>query len=184
MLFYLLVGPSAILLIIMYINLRRITKHDKVLFRFCQLRRDIMRLIDSEALQMSKADYRSLRTMLDATNVTIHEFNNFKITMFNFRWFISWLKKHKREASNMDKLATKNAQINKLFDEYRIALVKAVLSYTPFIKSQITIMVCLAVLQFLFRLGLRSLSLKNLVNYLSWLKDEMDTHSNHRPQHA
>lgn len=184
MLFYILFGPSAFLLLIMLIVLRKITKHDNVLFPFCQIRRDIMSLINEEASQINKTDYKVLRTLLDATNMTIHEFNHFKITIFNLRWFIAWLKKYKKDVVSIDKLSTTHAQINKLKDKYRIAMFRAFGSYTPLIKSQIIVIIFLAILQFLFKLGLKSLRFQDLVNCLAWLKNDINTHSNRTPQHA
>ena len=184
MFFYLLFGPSTILLLIMLIDLRRTSKHDKVLYGFCQLRRDIIKLIYDEHSQISKSDYKALRALLEATNVTIHEFRHFKVTMFNLRWFIDWVKKYKKNATQIDNLSTSHKTINKLKDKYAIAMIKAFFAYTPLIKSQFIVMLVLAILQFLLKLGIKSLGIQSLQTYLSWLKDEISTHSNHSPQHV
>jgi hypothetical protein len=184
MLFYLLFGPSAVLLMIMWIDLRKKAKHDKVLFRFCQIRRDIITLMYAEHHKMKSADYKAIRTLLDATSLTIHEFNQLKATMFNLRWFIDWMRKYKTKAVKIDELSTSDERIMEIKNKYRIATLAAFLSYTPLIRSQITLMVFLALSKFLLSVGIKSLKLQSLLNYLAWLKEDMIAHSNHTPQHA
>lgn len=130
MLFYLLFVPANILLFIMFRDLRNMKKHDCVLFRFCQIRRDIMFILRDEGFKLSKQDYRVLRFLLDITSEMIHNYNQCKITVFNLRWFMSWLKEYRKKAGKVEKLETTNPKINAIRERFKVAMLQAFLSYT------------------------------------------------------
>ena len=184
MLFFLLFIPSTILLVIVSIDLRRLTKRDRVLFLFCQIRRNIMETLRDDGSNISKSDYAVIRDLLDTMSTTIHYFDHLKITMFNFRRFIALVKDYRKNANKIDNLSTSNAKINALKNEYRGAMFYAFLSYTPLMKPQMAVALFISVLGFLLRFGFQSLQLEKFIGYLSWFKNEMNTFSNHTPQHA
>lgn len=74
MLFYLLIIPSSVVLVIILIDLQRRRKHDKILFALYQIRRDIMSFLFREGSSLSKADYVAVRMLLDKTNNIIDHF--------------------------------------------------------------------------------------------------------------
>jgi hypothetical protein len=94
------------------------------------------------------------------------------------------LKEYRKNANKIDQLETSNMQINKLKNNLGIAMFHAFLSYTPLIKSQITVELFLTIFSLLLRLGIKSLKIEKVLDYLSWLKEEIKDFSNHAPQHA
>jgi len=185
-LFYLLFVPSTILLVLMYINLHRLTKRDHVLFCFCQIRRNIMETLRNDGSNISKSDYTVIRNLLDTMNTTIHYFDDLKVTMFNFRRFISLVEDCRKNADKIDNMSTSNAKINVLKNKYRGAMLYAFLSYTPLmkpmIKQQITVELFIAVLNLLLRFGFKSFQLEKSIEDLSWLKNQRTAFSNCMPQ--
>lgn len=182
--FYVTVVPSTLLLLVMLFDLRKTTKHDKVLYRFCQIRRDITTMMFTDGSNLSKSDYRVLRTTLDVTSSAIHNFNHYKTTLFNFRWFMERLKEYRKNASKIDRLATSNERINNLKKNLALAMFCAFLSYTPLIRSQLLVELFLAVLSFMIKIGFKSFNLTKGIEYLSWLKEEFKDFSHQTPQHA
>jgi hypothetical protein len=186
--FFLIFIPTSIALWLMLVHLRKMKKHDRVLFRFCQIRRDIIVIMREPGFNPSKSDYRILRVLLDGANATIHEYNSCKIKLFNFRNFIALAKEYQRNAQKVDKLSTSNPAINEIKEKYKRAMILAFLSYTPLIKSQIAFQITsgiiLAIFGLMINLGLKSLGIEKSFDYLSWLNKEIKEYPKHTLQHA
>ena len=75
MFFYILMIPVLFFSVLMIIHLRRLKKHDEVLYTFCQNRREIMFMIREENFALSKKDYFDLRKLAEVNNKTIRHFN-------------------------------------------------------------------------------------------------------------
>ena len=85
--FYIVATLIAIFLIYQIISLRELKKHDEHLFRFCELRRESIKLLYEERDALGRNDYIALREMLGALNVTINNYRNHKTAIFNLRRF-------------------------------------------------------------------------------------------------
>src|SRR6266702_1750215 len=99
MYFYFLIIPSLVVLALVCLDLCRIKKHDKVLYRFCQIRRESMSFLRKKGFSLSVHDYTVLKEMLDGLDITIHNYNACKCKVFNYRNFTSKLAELKIEAS-------------------------------------------------------------------------------------
>ena len=122
--------------------LARVAKHDRVLFPFCQLRRDIMRFLrehlPDEANALSKEEYDSVLRLLDVVSETIHNYNQHKTAMFDVRKALKFSKKYRHTLAQATPInLTENAEIQKFHHQFKGLLAKAFLAYTPLIRSEI-----------------------------------------------
>lgn len=119
-----------------------VQKHDAILFPFCQLRRDIIAFLHANVVvnpdSLSRNEYRSLRRLLNALDVTIHNYNRHKTVMFNLRGIMRDIQTYKRASETVVDV-TDNAKIRGFHDDFRRLLVKAFVAYTPMIKSELAI---------------------------------------------
>ena len=82
MYYLIILSLVSIILIYMISQLRSLKKHDKALYRFCELRRKIMSYLREKNENIPEHDYYLLRELLDNLNDTIHDFNNHKKSLF------------------------------------------------------------------------------------------------------
>lgn len=77
MLLYILLVPACILLIISIIQMLNIRKHDRVLYMYCQLRRNILTTLrETPVKDWSESDYQLINNLSEYIDVTIHEFSS------------------------------------------------------------------------------------------------------------
>jgi hypothetical protein len=181
MFFYILLFPILLSLLLVFFNLRRMRKHDIVLFRFCQIRRDVMRIIRDKNLEISQEDYFALRDLINGLEITIHHYNECKTTLFNMRSYLKWFKEYKKNAKKL-KLCiddNSNPEIINLSDRFRFALLMAFFAYTPFIKSEATIRIFAWILNFLTKIGIKQV--KKICDNFKWLLNESENfqHAQH-----
>lgn len=81
-------------LILKIYELQSINKHDKILYAFCQIRRDIIKLIREQNIDLSSLHYNELKKLLEIVNSVIHDFNDWKASIFNLRSLIRTIKKN------------------------------------------------------------------------------------------
>lgn len=121
---------------------REVQKHDTILFPFCQLRRDIIAFLHVNVVAtpdaLSRDEYRSLRRLLDALDITIHNYNRHKTVMFNLRRIMRDIQTYKRASETVVDI-TRNVEIRGFHDKFRRLLAKAFVAYTPMIKSELAI---------------------------------------------
>lgn len=120
--------------------LRRVARHDRVLFPFCQLRRDIMRFLrehmPKEANALSREEYRSILRLVAVVGVTIHHYNQHKTLMFNLREIERYLNEYRATLKETPINLTDNAEIQELHARFVRCLAEAFLAYTPMIRSE------------------------------------------------
>lgn len=165
--------PVLLLSLAMIFKLLSLRKHDRVLYRFCQLRRDIMAYLRDKRDRIPPEDYEQVRMLLQIVNQDIHNYNHYKRNKFNIRYLL-------REARHLFKSARaaeikkikNNAKVEGFYKDYGLALVSAFLSYTPFFKSKIILMLTIGLMRKLVIVtGDR---LKDWIKELEWLKQEID----------
>ncbi len=172
--FYLIMIPALALSAWMLFRFRRLAKHDKVLFEFCQVRRDIMVIFRRDLLKMDREKYFALRGLLDNTDNAIHYYNENKATLFNFRKFMQWLKDSKRSAEEMENLKLPDdPEVLQIRDRFGGAMVSAFCAYTPFVRSEAVFRFSLMLLRAMARTGWRRA--ENLFQSAKWFKNFRST---------
>ena len=158
----------------MLFYLRRLKKHDKVLYRFCQLRRETMSIIREANFDLKPEDYAVLRALVEKTSDTIHDFNNCKVSLFNVRK----LSEQVSRAKMIEALDVENPQIQKLCLGYTLAMLRAFFTFTPFIKSELGLRVAPYLLRALASLGGNYLKIqvKKMNELILWIKQESEEH--------
>ena len=124
------------------VQIKKIAKHDGVLFPLCQLRRDIMRFLYENVFEnpgaLSHQEYQSVKRLLGVLNATISDYDKHKTVMFNPREMAEHLEAYRRTSM----LATKvpdNSEIRELHRCFRHLLVAAFMAYTPLIRSGLAV---------------------------------------------
>jgi len=169
MLFYLIVIPVLLLSIHTLVYLKKGCKHDKVLFRFCDLRRELMAYMRSEQFNthdVSKEDYAAFRKVIYTVNDTIHYFNEVKLSLDLRKVvrFILHVKKNNEHIKGMQ--LAKNSTILDFQRRLVIISLQATVTYTPVIYKINMVLVVL-----IFVLGHAASSQFNkAVDALEWLR--------------
>lgn len=174
--FWVLVIPSLSLSLYIGISLLNVRKHDKVLYNFCQIRRDAIAIIDQRGLNFDRVCYHSLRNLIHSLNLVIHEYEGCKVHIFNVRRLLALLKSYKHITHQVDKIVpSRDAEILEIHARFRGAMIRAFLAYTPLIRSEIAAFVLFKLLSFLADRGVKSL--RSASSYLGWLVEEMKRHN-------
>ena len=131
---------------------KEMRKHDRVLFPFCQLRRDVMRFlymnVIEDTVSLSPAEYKSVRQLLNVLDGTIHNYNQHKTLMFNVRKIAKHLKMY-RKVSKVALEIPDHPEIREFHERIRWLLVAAFLAYTPLIRWELA----LRLIVFVYRMG-------------------------------
>ncbi len=140
MFFYLLVLPVFILMFITWSDLRELQKHDMVLYRFCQVRRELMAFLRAEGIQLSPEDYRFAQHLIDALHRTIHNYEDNKKSLFNFRHFLLFLKRFRDSVDELRRIPTSdNVRLQGLCHEYGNAMLRGFVAFTPGFRSEMVL---------------------------------------------
>lgn len=171
-----LLGVGGLCAMVYAVQLNRTKTHDKVLYRFCQVRRDIMTLFRTKGFEISKHDYVALRQILDVVSTTIHHFNDCKATIFNIRTLARLSGEYRASEAEMKKFLPSCPEGRKIVDAYRSAMMKAFLSYTPFIKSEVALRFFLYVMAILYstmgKMGIEKV--RETSENLFWIKKKFN----------
>jgi hypothetical protein len=176
---YILIVPSLVFALYMIVVFRKKKKHDDILYRFCQVRRDAIAMIDRRNVELSRKQYASIRNILESVNAMIHNYEQCKTTVFNFRKFVRFLKFYRDAARQAESIHIPNdPEIIAFHHQYKTAIIEAFLAYTPLIKSEICVKLLVALFVFLAKAGLKSLN--GGATYLIWLNNEIkNSHDGH-----
>lgn len=117
-------------------------KHDDVLFPFCQLRRDVVAFLHENVFEqpggLSRAEYDSVRRLLDALNHAIRNYNEHKTLLFNLREVARYLRQYRHTLKQVKPVdVTKNRTIQQLHARFARCLAIAFLAYTPLIRYEL-----------------------------------------------
>ena len=169
--FYLAIIPSLFIMIIIFIKLVKMRRHDKVLFKFCNLRRKVMEKIRSDNFELSKEDYYSLRNLAENLNISIHYYNHLKISIFNWRKCKEYIKSLNKEDKKVLKLnISNNPEIKYLYDKFTLVLIFAFLNYTPFLKIEILLKISIFILSTIAKYGYDQMN--DYIDSLSLVKEK------------
>ena len=131
---------------------KEMQKHDRVLFPFCQLRRNVMHFLYMNVIEntdsLSPSEYKFIRWLLDRLDTTIHNYNQHKTLMFNVRKIAKHLQMY-RKVSKAALETPDHPEIRKFDERIRQLLVVAFLAYTPLIRWELA----LRLIVFAYRMG-------------------------------
>lgn len=140
MFFYLLVLPVIGLMLVTISHLRGRRKHDVVLYRFCQIRRELMAFLRAEGTQLSAGDYRFALRFVSALHGTIHNYKDHKEGMFNFRLFLLFLKRFSESVDELRRIPTSDLpRLQELRYRYGNAMLRGFVVFTPFFRSEMVL---------------------------------------------
>ena len=124
----------------------KLQKHDRVLFSFCQLRREIISFLHEETSSIGTGahitcnDYHAVRKLVDNLNFAIHEYKDRKTLMFNVRTVLRYLDQYKQTKQDMDWLhEISNVQVKGFYYKFVRCLAIAYLAYTPLIRFELVL---------------------------------------------
>lgn len=174
MAFYIFTVPVILASLYMILALRAVRKHDQVLYRFCQVRRDTMSLIREHNLALTKDDYFALREIVDATSATIHDYQLCKIYVFNFRKFLAAIRRFKDMELKINRGDLLKHEIVRLRNDFGRALVFSFFTFTPFFKTELALKALTGTLSGLATLGGKYMKAKvsRALEILSWIELE------------
>ena len=140
------------------IHIRRVKKHDGVLFPFCQLRRDVMKFrydaIMSSSTALSREESESLRRLSRVLDKVIHNYSQHKKIMFNLRAMMMHMRKHRAVLKEIKPLQlTDNSDIQEFYARFAYLSAKAFIAYTPLIRSEFVLRASAFFAQFIWRVG-------------------------------
>ena len=82
---YLLVIPLLVLQVRTWLYLRKMRQNDRVLFQFCDFRRELTGFMRTDQVYgLGSQDYADFRSLLDTANITVHHFHALR-PAFNIR---------------------------------------------------------------------------------------------------
>ena len=121
---------------------RKMQKRDRVLFPFCQLRRDVMRFLYINVIEntgsLSLEEYKFVRQLLNGLDATIHNYSQHKTLMFNVRKIAKHFKMYRKMSRAV--LETPNhPEIQEFHERIRRFLVTAFIAYTPLIRWELAL---------------------------------------------
>ena len=118
---------------------KEMQKHDRVLFPFCQLRRDIIRFLYMNVIEntnsFSLVEYKSVRRLLNMLDAIIHDYNQHQTSISDVRKIVKHFKMYWKisktalETSSHPEIREFNECIHRL-------LGTALLAYTPLTRSR------------------------------------------------
>lgn len=138
MFFYTLIIPALVLGLIMICHLVRAAVHDKMIFRFCQVRRKIIAALRDDAIKLPESEYAHLRRLLEMQNTTIHLYDGYKASVYDLRSCIFYLRKFKSLAEEVFNVAPiTDSKVLALKIDMTVAYRAAFFTYIPFTRSQL-----------------------------------------------
>lgn len=119
-------------------QLVKLKKHDEVLYRFCQLRRDVMLYLRENFDRLTREDYERAREILVDLDDTIHFYDEHKITRFNLRPFVVFfIDKIKRSDLPERGAVSPQSPLALVAKKKGEALSEAFFRYTPWLRSEL-----------------------------------------------
>ena len=177
---YLAILPSLVLCFFALVYLHYVRKHDRVLFRFCQIRRDMMSLLRERGTELSKEDYAALRFFLKGINNLVQRYSVHKFKMFNARAFVAWVRNNAKlleESAAIPESDDKEIQALQLRTTIAIAL--GFFAYTRFLRFEVMAKFLAHLAKLFARFG--SGVLKKYGDKALWTLNQVALIQEHRP---
>lgn len=155
--FYLTIPLALLFLVWQYHWLKKTERHDKHLYRLCQVRREAMHLLINEYDTLPYKEAIALRKDIKGLNTIIGKYSTHKTHFFNFRLFISRLQKLKSFELKQESANIENEKVIDLRRKSMAVIFGAFLDYTPFLRHEIVIRVCIVFISVAVKAGVQSL---------------------------
>ncbi len=131
-----------------------------------------MKILRDRGFELPKDDYLVLRQLLAAVSDTIHNYDDCKGTVLNFRKLTRMARQLKDDGEEIKRFQSiKDQEIKEVISSFRWAMICAFFAYTPLFKSGIALSLLACVFRSLSRLGFESV--KSAAAFLFWLGNEM-----------
>lgn len=173
--FYLLLIPFSFVSVLLIIHLKNLKKHDAVLYKFCQVRRESMQFLRANWSNLPKKEYIALRELLETLNATIHRYNEHKTVLFNLRRFIEHIKEFdsfSKKIEPIEKPETK--EIRQFYLDTSRSFLYGFFAYTPLIKSEILVKLVIMIFGVFTLLGINkfSRSIEHIANSINNAREQ------------
>lgn len=158
-----------------FFKIKRCAKHDKYLYKFCQLRRDIISYLRINHDIISKTEYLAIKQVLDLLNKTINLYSkNEAQNLFNIRKFAFFVKETKALSDSSKKFVECNNEVIKSFrNKLGSNIIDAFFAYTPFIFTEIFLKILYRVIRFFVKVQINKL--KNFGDRLLALNEDFES---------
>ena len=157
---------------------KEMQKNDRVLFPFCQLRRDVMHFLYMNIIEntdlLSPSEYRFVRQLLNGLDATIHNYNQHKTLMFNVRKIAKHLQMY-RKVSKAALETPDHPEIREFHVRIHRLLVAAFLAYTPLIRWELA----LRLIVFAYRMGKQDGARRREAEYVVKSAEEVRNDARH-----
>lgn len=169
--------PALAVVLYGVIQVREARKHDRVLYRFCQIRRDVMDVLRSENQSLSAEDYAAGRRLLDFLNLTISLYREHRTKMFDWRAFVRFAREYRQSATQIVALSsTRHKALSNAVMKTGWAALLGFLAYTPFIKSETALRLTASAVEWLARIakGKVEQRLRRANDFVAFVRDQFD----------
>lgn len=160
MMLYLLVIPLLVLQVRTWLHLRKMRQNDRVLFQFCDFRRELMGFMRTDQVyNLSPESYATFRMLLDTTNLTVHHFHDLR-PAFNLRRMWRAMREmagqmSQQEAQALDAAANAHPQVAYFTHRMLTCWATAFFAYTPFLRHEILLKLLHQGALFMKKVGVR-----------------------------
>lgn len=158
-----------------YVWFKKTEKHNKHLYRLCQVRREAMKLLLDERENLSKEEAYALRDNIELLNTLINQYGKHKARLFNFRLFLARVK----EAKQFERKQTSHAVVDERVLQVRhntlAVIFGAFWDFTPFLRHELIARIAITVVSAAVSVGIKSLSkllkdIQQVVEVLAYVK--------------
>lgn len=185
--FYFLVISGILMCLYQIYQLWKLEKHDRVLYEFCDTRRRVMSLIREGNFNLSKEDYVALRELAEATSITIHDYNEWKSSLFNFRIFRERMSRIRNFDKRFSESKITNPAISDLYAKFVYGMISAFLTYTPFLRSEIGFRTLSLSINGIARISMGNFKARamRLMEFATWIRQQAkDREGPLNPRHS
>lgn len=179
MIYFFLVLLVMLLFFQFYSNrkLKNINKHDKILFFFCDHRRDIMKYLRKDGFNISLKEFKEIKQILSITSNSIHYFDTHKTTTFNFRVMKKLIIEGKKNIEKVRIIPSDNEKIQAFQFEFVNNYLMVVFTFTPFMKPRFRFYIIFSLLKLVIKIGKLGIKIgiekaKEAIKYLLWYENE------------
>ena len=138
-----------------------------------------MRLLRVKGFELTRDDYQVIRHVYNVLDSAIHNYNDYKSSIFNIRSFYKLAKKYNESTSEIEKIKIpNNAEIQKIYTNFNYTMIKAFFTFTPLLKSELFIRVLIYFLSVLSRFGKNYLTnrIKFIIEFFNNFEKQKNTY--------
>ena len=123
------------------VKIKHVIRHDRVLFPFNQLQREIMDFLRKRMFEksnaLSRGEYACARALSAAIDEVVSDYHN-TTAAFNLRKTEKHLRAYREIVAPLPEISG-NPELIKFYKRFRALLAKSFLAYTPLIRSELAL---------------------------------------------